>query len=123
MFQKAKFFNDKSIMKMLENRDLAPIEAKNLGRKVAWFDEKAWDCVRYGMMVYVNYLKYSQNESLRNNLLHTKDLILVEASPVDLIWGIGFSEKDNEAIISDERNWRGQNLLGKALMEVRHKLK
>ena len=39
----------------------------------------------------------------------------------DRIWGVGLAVED--ARIFDERKWRGQNLLGKALMEVRDYLK
>lgn len=37
------------------------------------------------------------------------------------IWGIGIDE--NSPYLNDPFNWNGQNLLGFALMEVRHKLK
>jgi len=50
-------------------------------------------------------------------LLMTGSKILVEASPEDCIWGVGLEE--NDPLILDEANWKGQNLLGKALMKVR----
>ncbi len=43
-----------------------------------------------------------------------------EASPIDIVWGVGLGEDD--PLIDDESNWRGQNLLGKALDEVRNTL-
>lgn len=49
-------------------------------------------------------------------LLGTGERELVEASPFDRVWGIGFREKD---VIKAGRDRWGQNLLGKALMEVR----
>ena len=42
---------------------------------------------------------------------------LVEASHVDLIWGIGMAPSDPG--IENPNNWKGQNLLGFALTEVR----
>ena len=71
--------------------------------------------------IYVNYLKFSQNEIFKQKLLETGNRILVEASPVDKIWGVGLDENDEN--ILDESKWKGQNLLGKALMEVRKMLK
>ena len=49
-----------------------------------------------------------------------KNLILVEGSPVDPIWGVGLHFDDD--LILDEKNWKGQNLLGKCLMQARKKL-
>ena len=71
-------------------------------------------------MIEGNYLKFSQNPHLRNYLINTGNRILVEASPYDRIWGIGISEKD--AVQETPNNWRGLNLLGFALMEVRDRL-
>lgn len=53
-------------------------------------------------------------------LLQTDDKVLVEASPVDAIWGIGFAADDDRA--DDPARWRGLNLLGFALMQVRDEL-
>ena len=65
--------------------------------------------------------KFSQNEKLKQFLLNTKDKILAEASPHDKIWGIGMAEDDKE-ILNPEK-WKGENLLGKALMKVRDIIK
>ena len=119
MWYKAYFFGDEDTMKKLE-LNITPREAKNLGREVANYRDDLWDCVRYGYMVYVNYLKYTQNEDLKKKLLDTGEKVLVEASPHDKIWGVGFSA-DNPLIL-DDKNWTGQNLLGKALMDVRRKI-
>jgi ribA/ribD-fused uncharacterized protein len=53
--------------------------------------------------------------------MSTENMIIVEASPFDTIWGIGLHWKDDKVL--DEANWLGQNLLGKALIEVRETLK
>lgn len=45
----------------------------------------------------------------------------MEASPYDTIWGIGASAYDEEA--RDPRDWKGENMLGFALMEVRDELR
>jgi ribA/ribD-fused uncharacterized protein len=72
-------------------------------------------------MVYVNYLKYTQNDDLKKTLLDTGEKVLVEASPYDKIWGVGFSA-DNSLIL-DDKNWTGQNCcVTKTLMDVRKNL-
>ena len=53
--------------------------------------------------------------------LSTGDSVLVEASPYDAIWGIRLAASFPEA--QDPMKWRGQNLLGFALMEVRDELR
>jgi ribA/ribD-fused uncharacterized protein len=47
-------------------------------------------------------------------------MVLVEASPRDRIWGIGMSAGHRDA--SRPSRWRGLNLLGFALMNVRDQL-
>lgn len=67
-----------------------------------------------------NMEKFSQNEQLKKKLFDTYPNTLVEASPKDTIWGIGLSEKDRRAW--NRETWRGQNLLGEILTNVRDKL-
>lgn len=71
-------------------------------------------------MIAGNVAKFSQNKRLAEFLLSTKQKILVEASPVDKIWGIGLAE--NTSNIDNPLTWRGKNLLGFALMAVRQQL-
>lgn len=54
-------------------------------------------------------------------LLETGDAVLVEASPLDKIWGIGLARDNADA--SNPKKWKGLNLLGKALMAVREDLR
>ena len=72
-------------------------------------------------MLLGNWHKFSQNRELREFLLSTGDSVLVEASPYDAIWGIRLAASSPEA--QDPMKWRGQNLLGFALMEVRDELR
>lgn len=71
-----------------------PAEAKELGRKVRHFDRKAWNEVADDIVERGNYLKFTQNDRIKKYLLDTGDRIMVEASPTDRIWGIGFSAED-----------------------------
>jgi ribA/ribD-fused uncharacterized protein len=99
----------------------APREQKDLGRTVANFDARTWNEHKFAIVWQANFLKFSQHQDLRERLLNTGDKILAEASPVDLVWGIGFAAKDDEAL--DQTKWRGQNLLGEVLMSVRDALR
>lgn len=120
MWLKARHFNDLKTMDAVANAS-HPGSAKKLGRQIVGFNDDEWVKVRYDAMVNVNIAKYRQNPELLKELLNTGDHVLVEASPVDKIWGIGLAE-DNDLVL-DEKNWQGTNLLGKALMEVRNYFK
>jgi len=50
-------------------------------------------------------------------LLSTTDRIIVEASPTDSIWGIGLSQ--DAKMIENSHTWKGENLLGFAIMMAR----
>ena len=116
MYKKAELFGDKDIMnKIMMSGDAR--EQKNLGRKVKGYDEDKWNAVAVEIVAYGNYLKFTQNPKLLKLMFKYKDLILVEASPIDKKWGIGLAEEDPRAL--DESQWQGENLLGKALMKAR----
>lgn len=119
MAEKARVFNDEEIRKKILTVH-HPQEAKQLGRKVKNFDPTVWDEQKFNIVVKGNYHKFSQHEDLQQFLLNTKNRVLVEASPRDRIWGIGMSQNNEKA--SNPNLWRGQNLLGFALMEVRDRL-
>ncbi|MFF2145645.1 NADAR family protein [Kitasatospora sp. NPDC058190] len=119
MAGKARMFGDEAIeQRVLEAR--TPAEAKKLGRLVKGFDDRKWTAGRFELVVEGNVAKFSQDEALRDYLLGTGARVLVEASPLDRIWGIGLAADDIRA----ERplEWRGLNLLGFALMEARARL-
>jgi ribA/ribD-fused uncharacterized protein len=98
-----------------------PGEAKSLGRQVRGFDEDTWVANRVEVVVRGNLAKFGAHEDLRSYLLDTGDRVLVEASPVDRIWGIGLAADDER--VHDPAAWRGLNLLGEALMTVRERLR
>lgn len=119
MYRKAVTFNDtQTAQEILKASN--PRKAKALGRQVKKFDNKHWDTVKEQAMVNALTLKFTQNPRLLKQLLATGDKILVEASPWDSIWGIGLSLDDPRK--DDPAQWRGQNLLGKCLMQVRSRL-
>ncbi|CAL9411545.1 NADAR family protein [Streptomyces sp. enrichment culture] len=120
MAAKARLFDDTEG----ERRVLAaehPSEAKKAGRLVRGFDEEIWRRERFGIVVEGSVHKFAAHGELRSFLLNTGDRVLVEASPVDRVWGIGLAA-DAEAA-NDPNRWRGPNLLGFALMEARRRLR
>lgn len=120
MAEKARVFGDRgALAAILATQD--PGRAKSLGRSVRNFDEREWVSRREGVILRGNHAKFSQSETLRRLLLDTKDVVLVEASPSDRIYGIGLEDYDPRA--KDPRRWKGMNLLGFALMEVREGLR
>lgn len=116
MAQKALLFNDHASFNKIINC-FKPGEAKEIGRQIIGFDDKIWDDYKYRIVKQGNIHKFNQNPDFADYLLKTDYRILVEASPVDKIWGIGLSKDSPD--IKNIYAWRGQNLLGFALMEVR----
>jgi len=119
MAGKARLFGDEAALERIL-RAPSPAAAKKLGRTVQGFDEQRWNEQRFEIVVAGNSAKFSRHRELRAFLLATKNRILVEASPVDRIWGIGLSRDDPRA--ERPEAWRGLNLLGFALMAVRGQL-
>ncbi|UTW54380.1 NADAR family protein [Kordiimonas sp. SCSIO 12610] len=116
MVQKAVLFHDYDIAKKILADD-DPARAKELGRQVSNFDSAIWNAKNYYTVFDGNVLKFSQNPELKDYLLSTGKRILVEASPNDKIWGIGMTEDHSDAC--NPARWKGENLLGFALMKAR----
>lgn len=117
MYLKAVYFKDYEVAeKILQVKE--PKDAKALGRTVKGFTEEAWETVRYQAMFTAVFYKF-HSSAFKSLLLKDewKDLEFVEASPRDRIWGVGLSEDDPD--INIKKKWRGLNLLGKALTELR----
>ena len=120
MASKARLFGDEDTLNEIMNAT-TPFEYKKLGRKVKGFEPSLWDEKKLDIVVEGNKAKFGQNPELKEFLLSTDDAILVEASPYDTIWGIGMDRET--ALNSKVEDWKGENLLGCALMEVRDWLK
>ena len=119
MYKKAVCFRDKDTAdRILATNDVAEIKA--LGRFVADYNESYWNGVRQIVVFEGLIAKFSQNEDLKKLLKATENAILAECAVKDRIWGIGLSMKDPERFEIDK--WKGQNLLGYALMMVRERL-
>jgi ribA/ribD-fused uncharacterized protein len=119
MYGKAILFEDpEAAARILEAG--SPRQHKALGRQVRHFDERIWKANRERIVGEGSRAKFTQNPALRQALLDTAGTQLVEASPFDRIWGIGLAASDPRA--EDPSKWRGQNLLGKILTQLRDEL-
>ena len=116
MAEKARLFKADDIRKKILSTK-KPGAAKALGRQILDFDAEVWDENKYDIVVKGNFHKFSQNPKLKQFLIGTGKRVLVEASPVDKIWGIGLAQDDKHS--SNPLMWKGQNLLGFALMSTR----
>ncbi|KAL8393569.1 hypothetical protein RB595_003349 [Gaeumannomyces hyphopodioides] len=118
MYCKAARFGDHETQRLIV-ATASPKAQKQLGRAVAGFTDGGWDEVKSEVVVAGNMAKFGQDESLGRMLLATGDRLLAEAAPRDRVWGIGFGAKT----APHRRGRWGENRLGKALMEVRARLR
>ncbi|MGH3314468.1 MAG: NADAR family protein [Streptomyces sp.] len=119
MARKARLFGDEEA----EHRATAattPRQAKAAGRTVRGFDTRVWERERFAVVVEGCVRKFEHHGELREYLLGTNSRVLVEASPLDRVWGVGLAADDPR--VRDPAQWRGLNLLGFALMEARTRL-
>ena len=99
---------------------VSPSEQKKLGRQVKNFDEGRWNTAARDVVFKGNLAKFSQNLNFQQRLFETCGTTLVEASPLDKIWGIGLAEDDPRAC--NRAEWLGTNWLGEVLTNVREQL-
>lgn len=88
--------------------DLRPVQAKRYGKKVELRSD--WEEVKVDIMTMVVRAKFTQNRILADKLIATGDAELIEGNNWrDYFWGMC--------------NGKGENNLGKILMEVREEVK
>ena len=117
---KAKVFGDNETASHIL-KETNPANMKRLGKQVKGYKQSKWLEVAPELIQRGTEEKFRQNPRLLQFLLETKDTTLVEATSKDLIWGCGvdFHSKN----LSDQSTWKGQNLMGKILVEARKNLK
>jgi len=120
MAEKARVFGDEQLLALILAAT-EPGEQKRLGRSVRGFDPDTWSEHRIDIVTRGNRAKFRSTTKLRDALLDTGDRTLVEASPYDIIWGIGLRADHPDATVPSR--WRGQNLLGQVLMAVRDEIR
>lgn len=119
MIGKAALFRDNATLRLMINNN-SPKEHKRLGRLVRNFDGDVWNNYCCDIVKIGNYLKFTQNDELKQFMINTNDAILVEGSPLDKIWGVGL--KFDHPDIQHIDRWKGTNYLGECLMFVRQLL-
>lgn len=120
MYRKAMLLGDETTAKKIIDAK-TPAEQQKLGQDAKGFNETLWYGTRQMVAARGLYAKFSQNEKLKDQLLATEDAFLVECAFSDRNWACGWHLDDAER--RDVSQWRGRNLLGFALMEVREQLK
>ncbi|XP_069127846.1 uncharacterized protein [Argopecten irradians] len=119
MHRKAMLFEDyRTARKIMET--ISPRKQEQLGSQVRYFDEDLWQANCDAIVEEGNMAKFNQNKELLIIICASNPKILVLASPLDRIWGIGLSSDDPRAW--NRATWNGENKLGKALTKVRCQL-
>ena len=115
MYLKAKVFRDDVMAERIANAHYD--DAKKLGRLIQNFSDEVWERERENAMYIAIKAKLAIDEVFRDTLLSEeyKGKTFVEASPTDKVWGIRRSISD----AYQGKEWRGLNLLGKLLTELR----
>jgi ribA/ribD-fused uncharacterized protein len=108
------------MMKPPRNKEFTEAKSvKALGRKVKEFSAARWDDVKIPIMKKALRAKFvNPKHGLLEKLLATGDAEIGEANPRDKYWGIGTSADTADA--QNPKKWKGQNQLGKLLMELRN---
>lgn len=99
-----------------------PAECKKIaGQKFPEFNADIWEKTCYTIVKRGVKAKFAQNKDILRTLLDTGNELLAECSPYDKKWGVGIDIGDPERLTVAK--WKGQNLLGRILMEVREELR
>ena len=120
MYKKAEVAGDTESMQAVMDTPM-PNDQKAIGRKIKNYDDAKWSAVRYEIVKDAVRAKFTQIPDLQEYLLESGNKHIVEASPYDAVWGIAMGEDDPDRF--DESKWRGENLLGKCIMDVRDELR
>ena len=119
MLKKALLFGDGEVAELIMEQT-SPRKQKFLGRQVRGFDQSLWLRVCEDIMVPALVSKFTQDPYSLKCMMESIGTTIVEASPVDKIWGIGMTKDDRRA--TDPAQWDGLNLLGNVLMRARDEI-
>lgn len=118
--EKAAYFGDCEKAQHIA-AEARPSRCKKMAYEIKNFDTKAWQSVARQVMLRAVLAKFRQNTPARQKLLGTGDALLVYATPFGQYWATGLEISDNRHI--EPEKWRGRNVLGSILIEVREILK
>jgi ribA/ribD-fused uncharacterized protein len=96
-----------------------PKAVKALEKKITITAEE-WDPKKDEIMAKAVRAKFTQYPELRSKLLETGEKQIGNADARETYWGIGTSMDTDKARVPSK--WRGQNKLGKILMDLRKTL-
>jgi len=120
MRAKALLFGDHAVAERIL-RARSPGQARELGRRVAGFQDELWESERARLMDDTNRAKFAALPELAAYLLSTWPAVLVQASALDVVWGAGLDLAD--VLMPRPERWPGQNLVGFSLMKAREELR
>jgi ribA/ribD-fused uncharacterized protein len=120
MAEKARTFHDEEMEQAIMMAN-SPSKQKAMGRNVRNYIDSEWQSKSRKAVFTANMAKFSQHADLLEMLSETGSKTIVEASPVDTIWGIGLAEGDSRCYFPDQ--WKGKNWLGIEIMNVRAAIK
>lgn len=116
----AKLFEDQPNHEKIMSSETAneiTYSVKNISNE----DESKWNEAMKKLIYDVNLAKFNQYAELSGRLIETQNAILGAYEPNDSLIGIGIAPEN--PLAKNPINWGGQNILGKALMEIRETLK
>ena len=133
MSEKALLFNDCYSFDIIMKTP-SPRDCKKLGRVVKNFDQEVWDRSLREIIFRGNLAKAMSDTAFKKALLDSGDSVLIEASPLDDIYGAGMAAEDliasNGSLKVLPQDWhkkgsdkQSENNLGFVLMGVRDLLR
>lgn len=120
MAMKAILFNDSDALEIIMGTNNPKVQ-KATGRLVKGFRKDIWEANAKMIVYRANFAKFTQNPEALQWLMTTDGTTLVEASPWDVIWGVGMGAEDPRC--HDRSQWKGTNWLGEIVTHVREDIK
>ena len=116
LFQVIKFTDDES-RKVIYSKKGQPIKMMARHQEKVGSVREDWGRIFIDVMKFCLMQKYSQSEAFRKELERSKGMFIVEQQPNPKRPAGAYSAKLSE----DGKTWRGPNIMGRLLMELRDK--